>query len=300
MKKIKDLFISATNIFNNREVSLIAAASTFYAILCLIPLSLLLIRVLGLFLGDEQSAKVQIYNLINTLYPQGQSETILMFQKILDGALFQGGPLTYLNIFLLAWASLAFFNTVWRGISVIAENPKVNSIILRLKGLLVIGLTIVLFTLIFVIPTFLKFMTGVVKDNFIITSLKQHLPQTESILNFFLRLEEMGMNLLLHSNLIPFILFLIYFTLLYKWLFQKKITLKGSIFGSLFFVLGAIFGKFLGSLYFSFAKKGLLQNYGDYYTFIMAFLWIFFVMCCFYYGSCISLAWERINKAHKP
>jgi hypothetical protein len=123
LKKIKDLFISATNIFNNREVSLIAAASTFYAILCLVPLSLLLIRVLGIFLGDEQIAKAQIYNLINTLYPQGQSETILFF---------------------LAWASLAFFNTVWRGISVIAENPKINSIILRLKGLLVIGLTIIL------------------------------------------------------------------------------------------------------------------------------------------------------------
>jgi membrane protein len=138
----------------------------------------------------------------------------------------------------------------------------------------------------------------VVKDNFFFTSIKEYFPQAEGILDFFVGLEQMGMNFILHSNLIPFILFLVYFTLLYKWLFQKKITLKGSVFGSLFFVFGAIFVKFLGSLYFSFVKKGLLQNYGEYYTFIIAFLWIFFVMCCFYYGSCISLAWERINKSY--
>ena len=128
-----------------------------------------------------------------------------------------------------------------------------------------------------------------------ISSIKEYFPQTTDFFNYVASMD-FGVNFVLSTNLIPFLLFLVYFTVLYRWLFHWKIKLIHSFFGSFIFVSALIIGKNLFYWYFYFARETLKKNYGDYYTFIVAMIWIFIVMCFFFYGACLCHIYDTKNE----
>lgn len=282
--------------FHKKKVTLLAAASSFYVTICLIPLSLLLVRVLGMFLGDVDETRTKLFELGHKLFPDTDSQILNTLEKILEGPLYGGTPFTWINFIFLAFGSLAFFNSIWSGLAIITKDQAKN-LWVRLKGLSIIAMTMVLLSLIILIPAFLRFMEGFVKDNFVITYIKEYFPQTTDFFNYVANLE-LGSNFIISTNLIPFILFLVYFTILYRWLFHWKIKLIHSFLGSFIFVSALIIGKNLFYWYFYFAREVLKKNYGDYYTFIVAMIWIFVVMCFFFYGACLCHIYD-VKKIEK-
>ena len=285
MRNFGNNLLEAWHFFRKKKVSILASASSFYVMLSLIPLSLLLVRVLGMFLGDVEDTRVKLFKLGNALFPDADAQILTTLEKIVEGPLYGSAPFTYLNFFFLAFASLSFFNSIWTGLAIITKDESKN-LWVRLKGLSIIAGTMVLLMLIILIPAFLRFMEGLVKDNFVSSTIKEYFPQTTDFFNYVAGMD-FGVNFILSTNLIPFVLFLVYFTILYRWLFHWKIKLFHAFLGSFIFVSALIIGKNLFYWYFYFARETLKKNYGDYYTFIVAMIWLFIVMCFFFYGACL-------------
>lgn len=290
MKNFGNNLWEAWLFFHKKKVSLLASASSFYVILCLVPLSLLLVRVLGTFLGDVTETRTKLFELGYKLLPDTNTQFLSTLEKIVEGPLYGSTHFTWINFIFLAFASLAFFNSIWTGLAIITKDEAKN-LWVRLKGLSIIAGTMILLSLIILIPAFLRFMEGFVKDNFMISMIKDYFPQTSGFFNYVAGLD-LGANFIISTNLIPFVLFLIYFTILYRWLFHWKIKLINSFLGSFIFVSALIIGKNLFYWYFYFAREVLIKNYGDYYTFIVAMIWIFVVMCFFFYGACLCHIYE--------
>jgi len=238
-----------------------------------------------MFLGDVEDTRVKLFELGNTLFPDTDVQILNTLEKIVEGPLYGSAPFTWINFIFLVFASLSFFNSIWTGLAIITKD-KAKNLWVRLKGLSIIAGTMILLGLIILIPAFLRFMEGFVKDNFVISTIKDYFPQTTDFFTWMASLD-FGVNFIISTNLIPFVLFLIYFTILYRWLFHWKIKLIHSFLGSFIFVSALIIGKNLFYWYFYFARETLIKNYGDYYTFIVAMIWIFIVMCFFFYGACL-------------
>jgi membrane protein len=92
---------------------------------------------------------------------------------------------------------------------------------------------------------------------------------------------------ILVSNLLPGIIFVLFFTFLYRWFFNWKISNGQALVGTLTFVISILIGKALFLAYFIYMRQNLLIKYGDFYTFVVALIWIFQVMIFFFYGACL-------------
>jgi len=285
MKNFGINLLEAWYFFREKKVSILASASSFYVMLSLIPLSLLLVRALGIFLGDVDDTRVKLFALASKLFPDTDIQILNTLEEIVAGPLYSSAPFTYMNFFFLAFASLSFFSSIWTGLAIITKDQAKN-LWVRMKGLSIIAGTFILLMLIILIPALIRSLEEIVKNNFVISLIKDYFPQTTDFFNYVASMD-FGVNFILSTNLIPFILFLVYFTILYRWLFHWKIKLLHSFLGSFIFVSALIIGKNLFYWYFYFARETLKENYGDYYTVIVGMIWIFVVMCFFFYGACL-------------
>ena len=63
--------------------------------------------------------------------------------------------------------------------------------------------------------------------------------------------------------------------------------MREAMLGAFTFVFFLIMGKSLFWIYFTNVRGALIQSYGDYYTIIVGLVWVFIVMCFFFYGACL-------------
>lgn len=294
MKKYFDAVILGIKFFRQKRVSILAAASSFYIILAFIPLSLLLVRALGFAMGDLEETEGRLFEIFANIYPEINTQFILKVQKLIEGPLYATQKFTYLNLIFLIIASLSFTNSIWTGLAIITQD-RAKSLWVRLKSLLIISVTVIFLTITLLVSPFLRFMGELAKNNFVVSLIKKNFPGSEALLNYFAHID-LGVNFLVQTNLFPFILFLIYFTFLYRYFFHWKIKLKDAFFGALIFVSALSIGRFGFYIYFNTFRKALKNNYGDYYSFFVTLLWIFLVMSFFFFGACICHILEEKNK----
>ncbi len=295
MRKYFDAFISGFFLFKQKKVSLLAAASSFYIILGFVPLSLLLVRAIGFAMGDVEQSEAKLFEIFKGLYPEINTQFIFKIQSLVEGPLFAAPKLTLLNLIFLIFASLSFTNSIWTGLAIIT-NDRAKSLWIRLKSLLVISFTVIFLSIILLIPPFIRLVGQIAKDNFLISLIKKNFSGTETLLNYFSHID-IGVNFLVQSSLIPFFLFLIYFTFLYRYFFHWKIKIGDALFGALIFVSALSIGRFGFYIYFNTFRKSLKNNYGDYYSFFVSLLWIFLVMGFFFLGACVCHALEQKKNA---
>jgi membrane protein len=297
MRKYFDAFISGFIFFKQKNVSLLAAASSFYIILGFIPLSLLIVRALGFAMGDMEQSEARLFEIFKNVYPEINTQFIFKIQKFVEGPLYATPKLTLLNLIFLILASLSFTNSIWTGLAIITHD-RAKSLWVRLKSFIVISVTVLFLTIVLLIPPFIRFIGEIVKDNFLISLIKKIFPGSETLLNYFAHID-LGVNFLVQTNLIPFFLFLIFFTFLYRYFFHWKIKIGDAFFGALIFVSALSIGRFGFYIYFNTFRKSLRNNYGDYYSFFVSLLWIFLVMSFFFLGACICHALEERKKSLK-
>lgn len=297
MKKYFDAIISGFIFFRQKRVGILAAASSFYIILGFIPVSLLLVRALGFALGDMETTEGRLFEIFKSIYPEINTQFILKVQKLVEGPLYATPKLTYLNLIFLIFASLSFTSSIWTGLAIITQDRS-KSLWVKLKSLLIISVTVIFLTITLLISPLLRFMGELAKNNFVISLIKKNFPESEALLNYFAHID-LGVNFLVQSNLFPFVLFLIYFTFLYRYFFHWKIKIKDAFFGALIFVSALSIGRFGFYIYFNIFRKALKNNYGDYYSFFVSLLWIFLVMSFFFFGACICYILEERNNKLK-
>lgn len=284
---LRDYFY-AIFIFLEKRAGLIAAGATFYVLLSIVPLVLLLVKVFGLVLGDVDETQIQIFTLAGKVFPDAAPQVLNLIKEIISGPLKGEARFTIVNFVFLSFASLGFFNAVLKGVYLI-NGGKESSLFRKFEGLILVGFSILVVSISLTAPAFLNLVESTIKNNFLLETLKETIPQMRGFLGYFSQLN-LGTGFLVRTNVIHFLLFLIYFTFLYGWLFSWKLRKADFFLGSFTFVSAFLIGKNLFYIYIKYFRENLVSNYGDYYTYILGMMWIFLMMCFFFYGACFLQA----------
>ena len=290
--EILSKYMDAFRLFRDRRVQTFAAAACFYLILTSIPFLLLTARVLGFFLGDLKEIGDQIITMGEQLFPEASGELLIQIQKVVQGPLFSDSKLNFFNLFILLSSSLTFTNVIWNGLYLITDDKKYISKWKYLKGLVIILVSIFMTLVILVTPPLTYMIVNFVKNNALTEFLYSHFDKLRPFIDY-LKNKTFDVQDLLTANLFPGIIFIVFFTFLYRWFFNWRISNKEALVGSLTFVSALLIGKSLFLYYFIYFRENLLMKYGDFYTLIVALIWVFQVMVFFFYGACLCHALKQ-------
>ncbi|WP_127714753.1 YihY/virulence factor BrkB family protein [Halobacteriovorax sp. HLS] len=294
LKLIYDVSKSSWFLFQKKRGTTLASSSTFYIILTMVPFFLLIIRVIGMLLGDMQSTEVQIFELAGKFLPDVAPQMLKGLQGVVSGPLFAKGQFTLLNFAILLVSSLSFFNSIWNGLFLITDDKSYLSISKHIKGILVIGVTILFLTILFFIPSLIFYVSKLMSNNMLVDFLTEHFPQLLFKLRHFSP-SVVEFSFVMKSNFFHFFIFSLFFTFLYRWFYSWKLSLKQALVGSLTFSSLLILGKNLFWIYFMYIRSTLMRNYGDYYTVIVIIIWLYLAMSFFYFGACVCTTLVKKN-----
>ncbi len=282
---VKNLFY-AYKVFYSMRGSLIAASSSFYFLLTIVPMAMLLIRIVGFFVGDIALTHDKLFLLTGQFLPSIAPGLILKLKAIIDGLLRGQSSFSAINFFVLLWSSLLFLNSIWHGFYQLTGDLAYRSLTRHFKGLVIIISTILLLNMALALPMLFTFVESVVRNNFITNFLFDHFPSLRPMAIQFLELS-LFTKILIKSNLLHAIIVWLYFSFLYRWFWAEKISIKVAMIGAVVFVLSFFIGKFGFYFYVFYLRNNYIDNYGDYYTFLLALIWLFFVLSFFFYGACV-------------
>ncbi len=317
-KALKDKFFSRKNffcrvsififesckIFNERQGSMLSSSATFYFILTIVPLSLLILRLMGIFFVDVISVFESLFNLGLKFFPDIAPQMLLKVKDLVRSALFAKKGYTIINMGILFWSSVAFFNSIWQGISVIGKSPLLSShtefsvaensnmmsvtqFKMYLRGIFIIFFSVILLSVILVTPPLLQGLLKFVQTNPLIQMMVESFPALKELLGPLLRFK-LSKNFFVKSDIASFLVFFLYLTFIYRWIFSFRLKKVEAVISVLVF-LGGVFGaRQVFWLYLRYVREGLVRNYGDYYTIILGLVWIYFVMSLFYFSMCVA------------
>jgi len=291
-KAIANRYRLALNLFRKLGGTQLAAAASFYAILTFVPFVLLLIRLIGWIFGDMEKIHNMMFSIGRDLFPNAAPGFLENVQLLLKGPLFGGASFTIINFCILLISSLSFFNAVWSGLYVISRDKTYRSIKKHFKGLLLIILTVMFLIVAFSVHPVLIFIVKALQHNSVMDFVYDNSESLRGAIVFFksLRPEK---TFLFRADLLHFIVFFLYFTTLYRWFFHWRLAKKSAFLASATFVGLMLLGKNLFWIYFFYVRETLKANYGDFYTTIVAIIWVYLMMCFFYYGVCLCVVLKQ-------
>jgi membrane protein len=79
-------------------------------------------------------------------------------------------------------------------------------------------------------------------------------------------------------------------TLYFKFITNKKIRYTDGLFGAVTTLVSVAVAKTFYWVYLHYMKAELVQSFGNFYTMIVAVLFIYFVMLSFFYGASVAYA----------
>ena len=248
-KDVFNLFKTSVLLFQKKRGTTLASSSTFYMLLTVVPFFLLLIRVVGLFLGDINTTQLQIFNLVESFFPDVAPEILTQIQTIVKGPLFAGGEFTLLNFAILLISSLSFFDSIWNGLYLVTGDKSYLKLTKHFKGVFVIGVTILSLSFFFFLPSIFFYSGQFLTNNIVINFLTNNFPSLLKVSSFFSDVNY-GFSYVLKSNIFHGAIFTFFFAFLYRWFFSWKLSLKQSVVAALTFSFLVILGKNLFWIYF--------------------------------------------------
>lgn len=297
-------FLSASTLweaillFNRKCATTLAAASTFYILTTIVPFTLLLIRGLGFFLGDVNRVQKYIFIIAAEFFPDVAPELLETARNLIAGPLFAGKEATIFNFVLLGVSSFSILNSIWNGIYIITEDKSFQSLWKFLRGAVIMLITIVGLLVALYLPRLIVYLIYFVQTNFIIEFIHDTFSITRPVIEYIKGIQ-LKKSFWLISGIINTVGILGYFAWLYRWFFSAKITWRQSFLASIAFAVAIFLGKTFFWIYFEFARDGFKQNYGDLYATVLGVMWLFFLMCFFYYGACICNVFMQKNLLKK-
>lgn len=85
-------------------------------------------------------------------------------------------------------------------------------------------------------------------------------------------------------------LFTALFTLYFKFITPKKIRYSDAFFGAVTTITCFVAAKSFYWVYIHYMREELQQSFGNFYTIIIAVLYIYFMVCSFFYGASTAFA----------
>jgi len=292
IKEILKRYLLAIQLFRRKRGTLLASGASFFFVLSVTPFLLLIIRLLGFFVADGDQMKSQVLEMSNSILPTLAPDILNKAKSLIQGPLFAGAKFTIFNSAILLVSALSFFNSIWSALFMISEDKSHLSWKKHLKGVFIIGITILMLLITFFFHPFMLFLIDLAKNNFLVNALYLGFSFLRPLIDFFRGLDwENG--IVFSSNFFYFFVFLFYFTILYRWFFSRKIALREALLASATFVTLLLLVKNLFWIYFIYIREGLISSYGDYYTIIVILIWIYLVMALFFLGACLCVVLKQ-------
>ncbi|MCR9203810.1 MAG: YihY/virulence factor BrkB family protein [Halobacteriovoraceae bacterium] len=282
------LYKKAALLFWDKKANQLAASSSFYVILTVIPFILLVTRLVGFFIGDIDQVQQVIFGMSKEAFPEVAPEVLFKIKNIVKGPLFGGASFTFVNFLILTISSLSFFNSIWSGLTTLSENKSHTLLVSHLLGLAVIAFTVFLVIVVFSLQPLILFGAKVFKYNVLVDTIYTNFDWSHGLIEYLRSVDE-TIFFPVKNNIVQFILFFFYFAALYSWLFRWEIKKRDAFLASATFVFLMILGKSLFWVYFFTLRGRLIESYGDYYTIVVGALWVYLMMCFFYFGICLCV-----------
>ena len=287
----KNLYNGAL-LFHEKKGTTLASSSTFYALITIVPFLLLTVRGIGYFLGNINRTQKYIFVLGGRFFPEVAPEFLLTIQNLIKGPLFAGTQFTILNFIVLSVSTITFLNSIWMGIYFITEDKSILSLWRILKGFVIIGITLLMVFVLFMMPPLIIFVIKFIQTNVITQFFYDNFDFLRPFLTFIKSIN-LRRSYWLNSSVIQVSILILYFTVLYRWLFSWRIQLKEGFIAALAFSMSVFIGKSIFWVYIYYVRGSLMRNYGDLYTSVVGVIWLFYLMCFFFYGACVCHVYRQ-------
>lgn len=264
----------------NKHALTLAASSSFFFLLCVIPFLYLMTTTLG-FMFDDPDYMQKLLKHFSTIIPAELMPSIKYLLTHINKTLTIGHKNESLHQIFLVISSLGFFSSIWRAIEIITEEKAKNSLVKMLKSLGGILISFLLCAGLVVGPIFFNslqilFKRGLLKD-------------VEFIQKFNLtQLQISGISLV--STLMLVIFFFVFF----KYVLHKRAKFISLLMGSTLFTGLIILAKFAFLTYIVIVKENLIGNFGSFYSVLLVMLWIFISILSFYISIIFAITHSKI------
>ncbi|MBH47547.1 MAG: hypothetical protein CME71_05205 [Halobacteriovorax sp.] len=271
----------------------LAAASSFYFMLTIVPMVLLVVRAIGFIFGDLAGALEHVFLVVQNFFPGLTGGFLTTVRELVETALFGSVKITLFNLFVLLVGSLSFVNSLWTGVYLITEDRSFLSWRNYVRAIVLLGFSSIFVTLLFLIPSFFVSVINFLQTNQTLVSVFEaiQLPR-----EYFLELAiiDIDKNFLLKSDFLALTLFIIYFTFTFRFVFKSRLKWRDALLSASGFSLGLLLMKRTFWLYLEASKHSLMSSYGKAYTLVLGTLWIYLGMCLFF--LMVSLACELSSR----
>lgn len=254
-------FVSAIFLFKKRKGEVVAGATTFFTILSFGPALLLMISIIGYYVGDNQVAKEHVIDTMFASFPKIDS-SILKSVKLLVEDQINDNSVKLYQIGLWFFACLGISTSFVFGLNTISKVDIDGGFFKDdFKSFLLGGVMALFFLVIFMM----------FEKKFIL-----------SLVEYFLT-DGKTMSLIIEVLVWP--VAILFFGLFYKYSSQVEVSFKDSMLGGLVFAILFFLGKSSYWIYLKYFKDDLYKDYGNFYNFMVVMIWVYFIVCSFYIGA---------------
>lgn len=225
-----------------------AANISFYALLAVIPVSMLIMSIAGYFLGASHQAFERIVELVGDVLPFGKEVVIANLQSIAD----QKTSLGIVAILGLFFISTMLVASVERALDSVFDTPtRRNFFHSRMLGIAIIFWI----TLLFSLPTMVAILEGLLRKY-----------------GFVFPLSDL-MSGKIYYFLVAFLAYLMVVVVVPN----RKVFIRYALVGGVFFSAGMGIAKFLFNAYLQIAMQHYNIIYGSLTAVILFVIWIYYL-----------------------
>ncbi len=256
LRLIESLFL-----FKKRKGEVVSGATTFFAILSFGPAILLLISIIGMYIGDSEAAKEHVIQTLFMSFPKIDPYVLGSLKTLVEEQI-STGFISIDQLVLWFFACLGISTSFVFGINILSKVDPDGGFFQDDLRSVIFGIVIAIFFL----------------SLFIVM-------EREFVFNLFAPLidSEATMLQIIEALVWPFTIF--FLTFFYKFSTQIKVTFNEAFMGALVFMLFFILGKYFYWIYLTYFKEDLLREYGKFYNYMILVIWLYYIVCSFYLGA---------------
>ncbi len=267
IRRVTNRLLDGLFLFKKRKGEMVAGSATFYCLLSFCPVLLLLISLTGYFIGGPVESKAYVLSMVENNFPGLAPWIIESVSKIIDGQLTNPG-FNFVNTGLLLYACLGIISSMMFGLNTIAKKESRGGFLVEDLRSMGVGV---------VVSSFIFSIMALSNKTFMMGLLKTDSETMNSVTEF-----------VVGGNFLPALLSLGFFTAFYKLAAPVSVRWRDSLTGATAFVGCFMAGKSFYWIYLLYSKEAMTQSYGNFYTLIIAVLWVYFLNCSFFYGAAVS------------
>lgn len=254
-------------VFFKDECFYLAASISYFSIMSLVPLSLLIITLFGYLIGENQDVYQFILSGLVNLFPAVTNGITTELKNVIT---YKG--ISMLMLFVYGFLSLQLFYSIEHAMNVIFKISRKRHFLLSI------------FWSVFIVTLMIVFLLL----SFTVSSIASIFKEHPSILGLEISYKA-GIFL---KYIAPFILVLMTFTAIYVIIPRVKISWRNAFAGALFVTVMWEFAKYFFTWYVKYTVHfGTI--YGSLTTFILFLLWIFYSSSIFLLGAEFVSSLER-------